>query len=108
MPDTATMICPKCRGKMRTYERNGVVVDQCEECRGIFLDRGELEQLLDAQRGHVRRDMDDEGHHDRHDHDHDHDHEHEGDHEYDYDRKGRGSRRTRASTFISDLLGGGE
>jgi hypothetical protein len=43
MAETATIICPKCRGEMRTYERNGVVVDQCEECRGIFLDRGGLE-----------------------------------------------------------------
>lgn len=43
------MVCPKCAGAMRTYERNGVNVDQCTECRGIFLDRGELEQLLNAE-----------------------------------------------------------
>jgi Zn-finger nucleic acid-binding protein len=43
------LTCPKCRGEMRSYERNGVVVDQCAECRGIFLDRGELETLLDAE-----------------------------------------------------------
>ena len=98
MPDTPTLICPKCRGEMRTYERNGVLVDQCEECRGIFLDRGELEQLLDAERGHERRDEHDHERRDEHDHEHDHE----------YERKGRGSRRTRASTFISDFLGGGE
>jgi len=34
---------------MRQYERNGVTIDQCGECRGIFLDRGELEHLLDAE-----------------------------------------------------------
>jgi Zn-finger nucleic acid-binding protein len=34
---------------MRTYERSGVTVDQCAECRGIFLDRGELERLVDAE-----------------------------------------------------------
>jgi Zn-finger nucleic acid-binding protein len=34
---------------MRSYERNGVTVDQCSECRGIFLDRGELERLVDAE-----------------------------------------------------------
>jgi len=34
---------------MRTYERNSVHVDQCTECRGIFLDRGELEKLVDAE-----------------------------------------------------------
>jgi Zn-finger nucleic acid-binding protein len=43
------MTCPKCRGAMRTYERSGITVDQCTECRGIFLDRGELERLVDAE-----------------------------------------------------------
>lgn len=43
------MTCPKCRGAMRQYERSGVTVDQCNECRGIFLDRGELERLMDAE-----------------------------------------------------------
>ncbi|WP_155372179.1 TFIIB-type zinc ribbon-containing protein [Catellatospora vulcania] len=43
------MTCPKCHGQMRQYERNGVTVDQCTECRGIFLDRGELERLTAAE-----------------------------------------------------------
>ena len=43
------MMCPKCNGQMRQYERNGVTVDQWGECRGIFLDRGELERLIDAE-----------------------------------------------------------
>jgi uncharacterized protein len=44
-----TLTCPKCHGSMRVYERSGVTVDQCTECRGIFLDRGELEKLVDAE-----------------------------------------------------------
>lgn len=43
------LTCPKCQGQMRQYERAGVVVDQCGECRGIFLDRGELDQLISAE-----------------------------------------------------------
>ncbi|MFC4334003.1 TFIIB-type zinc ribbon-containing protein [Salininema proteolyticum] len=43
------MLCPKCQGQMRQYERNNIVIDQCTSCRGIFLDRGELEHLLDAE-----------------------------------------------------------
>ncbi|WFE37560.1 zf-TFIIB domain-containing protein [Micromonospora sp. WMMD998] len=43
------LTCPKCRGDMRQYERSGVIIDQCGECRGIFLDRGELEKLFDAE-----------------------------------------------------------
>ena len=48
------LICPKCQGLMRTYERSGVTVDQCGDCRGIFLDRGELERLVDAEQGWQR------------------------------------------------------
>ena len=43
------MTCPKCHGEMRVYERSGVTVDQCTECRGLFLDRGELEKLFEAE-----------------------------------------------------------
>lgn len=45
----ATLVCPKCQGEMNSYERSGITVDQCGECRGIFLDRGELERLVDAE-----------------------------------------------------------
>lgn len=34
---------------MRSYERSGVTIDQCSECRGVFLDRGELERLIEAE-----------------------------------------------------------
>ncbi|TCC15782.1 MULTISPECIES: zf-TFIIB domain-containing protein [Kribbella] len=44
-----SLVCPKCHGAMRTYERSGITVDQCGDCRGIFLDRGELERLVDAE-----------------------------------------------------------
>ncbi len=43
------LTCPKCHANMRQYERSGVHVDQCTECRGIFLDRGELERMIDAE-----------------------------------------------------------
>ena len=64
------LICPKCQGLMRTYERSGVTVDQCSDCRGIFLDRGELERLVDAEQGWQRshsapRDREDDRERDR-------------------------------------------
>jgi Zn-finger nucleic acid-binding protein len=52
MSQVDVIICPKCGGEMRSYERNGVVVEQCADCRGIFLDRGELERLVDAEGRH--------------------------------------------------------
>jgi Zn-finger nucleic acid-binding protein len=47
---------------MRSYERNGVLVDQCTGCRGLFLDRGELERLVDAEGRHWSGDRDDHPH----------------------------------------------
>ena len=46
---TTPLACPKCGGAMRSYERNGIVIDQCADCRGVFLDRGELERLVEAE-----------------------------------------------------------
>ena len=52
----ATMVCPKCGGEMRTHQRNGVTIEQCRKCHGIFLDRGELEQLLGRESSFLGRD----------------------------------------------------
>jgi uncharacterized protein len=46
------MICPKCQGRMVTFNRRGVHIEQCDSCRGIFLDRGELEQIVNAEQSH--------------------------------------------------------
>jgi uncharacterized protein len=53
------MNCPKCESEMRSYERNGVTIDQCTGCRGIFLDRGELERLIDAETSFYERESND-------------------------------------------------
>lgn len=45
----SVLLCPKCTAEMRSYERNGVTVDMCTSCKGIFLDRGELDRLIDAE-----------------------------------------------------------
>lgn len=40
------MNCPRCESVMLVYELQGVEIDYCEECGGIWLDAGELERLL--------------------------------------------------------------
>lgn len=47
------MKCPKDQSAMRSYERNGITIERCSECAGIFLDRGELERLIAAEGGDV-------------------------------------------------------
>lgn len=49
MTDTVVMRCPKCDAVLDTRERHGVVIEECPGCQGVFLDRGELEQLIDAE-----------------------------------------------------------
>lgn len=44
-----SLSCPKCASAMRPVERSGVVLDVCTGCRGVFLDRGELERIIDAE-----------------------------------------------------------
>jgi hypothetical protein len=39
------MQCPRCRGPMQSYPRSGVQIEQCQQCRGIFLDEAELMTL---------------------------------------------------------------
>lgn len=43
------MKCPKCGADMKEIERQGIKVDQCGQCGGIYFDRGELELLVDAK-----------------------------------------------------------
>ena len=40
------MRCPLCNVPMREVSRRGVKIDVCPECRGVWLDAGELEKLL--------------------------------------------------------------
>lgn len=41
--------CPKCQAPMLTHNRQGIHIEQCTQCRGIFLDFGELEALTQLQ-----------------------------------------------------------
>ncbi len=40
------MDCVKCEGKMHQVELDGVIVDQCDTCAGIWFDSGELSRVL--------------------------------------------------------------
>lgn len=44
-------LCPNDNETMKKVERDGVEFDICPTCRGVWLDRGELEKLISADRG---------------------------------------------------------
>jgi uncharacterized protein len=46
------MECPACRVPLVMAERSGVEIDYCPQCRGIWLDRGELDKIIErSERG---------------------------------------------------------
>ena len=42
------LMCPNDNAQMQTLDRNGVQFDMCPTCRGVWLDRGELEKLMEG------------------------------------------------------------
>jgi Zn-finger nucleic acid-binding protein len=44
------LMCPNCDGSMQSVQRAGVEFDMCPRCRGVWLDRGELEKLMAFER----------------------------------------------------------
>jgi Zn-finger nucleic acid-binding protein len=44
----AILRCPKCHAGMMSFQRDGVVIDQCAACRGVFLGEGALTRLIEG------------------------------------------------------------
>lgn len=44
------MKCPNCDTTLAMSERLGVEIDYCPQCRGVWLDRGEIDRLLETER----------------------------------------------------------
>lgn len=41
------MKCPNCNMNLVITDRNNVEIDYCPECRGVWLDRGELDKIIE-------------------------------------------------------------
>ena len=41
------MKCPVCQSDLQMSERSGVEIDYCPKCRGVWLDRGELDKIIE-------------------------------------------------------------
>lgn len=68
------MKCPKCSVDLVMSDRQGIEIDYCPQCRGVWLDRGELDKIIERNqayeavpvrggpKGHYHDDDDDRGH----------------------------------------------
>jgi len=41
------MLCPNCNETLVMADRQGVEIDYCPKCRGVWLDRGELDKIIE-------------------------------------------------------------
>lgn len=41
------MQCPVCRVNLVMSDRQGIEIDYCPQCRGVWLDRGELDKIIE-------------------------------------------------------------
>lgn len=85
----AGLLCPACRVNLVMSERQGIEIDYCPNCRGVWLDRGELDKIIErsatelgaqsppAQAPMSRPPLPPQGYDSRRDHDYDRD-RHEG------------------------------
>lgn len=46
------MTCPNCGETLVMSERSGVEIDYCPNCRGVWLDRGELDKIIERSAGY--------------------------------------------------------
>ncbi len=47
------MKCPVCDTNLQMTERSGVEIDYCPSCRGVWLDRGELDKIIERSGNEV-------------------------------------------------------
>ena len=41
------MNCPTCSVVLQMTERQGIEIDYCPKCRGVWLDKGELDRIIE-------------------------------------------------------------
>ena len=48
------MKCPNCNVNLVMSDRSGIEIDYCPECRGVWLDRGELDKIIERSAPNVQ------------------------------------------------------
>ena len=57
------MKCPVCKDvTLLMSEKKGVEIDYCPECRGIWLDRGELEKIMEKEDTYINKEVKESSH----------------------------------------------
>lgn len=68
------MNCPVCNVPLMMADRQGVEINYCPTCRGVWIDRGGLDKIIDRSSAPASRTREPEK--GRYEHEHEHDREH--------------------------------
>ena len=104
------MNCPTCpESNLVMAERSGVEIDYCPTCRGVWLDRGELDKIIERDATPPPRrepDRSDDRHRDRDRDQGDDRRRHDNDDDWDDDRSssGGGRKRRKRESLLSELF----
>lgn len=49
------MKCPSCQETLLMSDKQGIEIDYCPNCRGVWLDRGELEKIIERSADHYSK-----------------------------------------------------
>lgn len=63
------MNCPTCNVQLMMTERQDVEINYCPKCRGVWIDRGGLDKIIDRSGARASVTEPDGGDHERHEHD---------------------------------------
>lgn len=95
------MLCPHCNVQLIMSDRENIEIDYCPQCRGVWLDRGELDKIIErahtthnsqySSADYPSRHTDDDDHRERHSH-HDN-HQYHGQH-----------KKHKKESFLGDLF----
>lgn len=51
------MKCPNCEETLVMTERQGIEIDYCPKCRGVWLDKGELDKIIERSSVQTQQDF---------------------------------------------------
>lgn len=94
------MNCPKCPTQLLIADKHGVEIDYCPNCRGIWLDRGELDKIIEREMTMTSQNNN-FGYNNNHDDEHEYKRENNNDNKYNkYNQNQKNGKRG----FLSDLF----
>jgi Zn-finger nucleic acid-binding protein len=98
------MNCPVCNLALTMTDRQGVEIDYCQKCRGVWLDRGELDKIIERSAGFEQQTHSSEPRHEpRQEQRQEQRHEDRG-HYKQHDDHSYGYKKKKKESFLSDLF----